>query len=330
MKIKTLKTNFSFLLILCLLFSCGKDLDEKVEDAIHQANQLLSSSKCQEAIDVLEAVGRQTSNKSYLITLASGYACRGKFSELTLFTTDIVKVGTPSILGGFTTFSGSPDMTSTTDSDFLDVNLAIEILAYAGGIAPGATGDNPTSAKRQSVFGVTASGDIDAMILYLTMANIGRWLRLYGAPDGTGNKTQCVLNYNGAYTLDAGPAATLDVSLSLLPAPCQNSTTAGSGDIGAAGAYVTSNICDGIVLINTFFDVLPNVLDNYSGGELSTVNAVRTSLETAAGLLTAAKTGSEDILAATNHAKCVADNADEEFMQWFFVFMVEPLYTKEN
>ena len=169
-----------------------------------------------------------------------------------------------------------------------------------------------------------ARHDIDPMILYLTMANLGRWIRFYGAPDASGNQTQCVLNYNGVYTLDS--SATLEATLALLAGTCTTAATAGSSDIGNSGSYVTSNICDGIVLLNTFFDVLPNVLDNYTGGELDSVNAVRTGLETKAGLLTAAKTGSEDILGTTNHEKCVAENADEEFMQWFFVFMIEPLY----
>jgi hypothetical protein len=324
MILKTLKSKFSIVLLLTILFSCGSSTEEEIEDAILQANQYLSSSMCQEAIDVLEAVGRQTSNKSYLITLASGYACRGNFSELTLFSEDITKVGTPSVMGGFTTFSSSTDMTSVADTDFSDVNLAIEVLAYAGGIAGGATGSNPTSAIRQSTFGASGSGDIDAMILYLTMANLGRWMRFYGAPDTSGNQTQCVLNYNGAYTLDS--AATLENTLTALTGTCTTAVTAGSTDIGNAGSYVTANICNGVVLLNTFFDTLPNVLDNYTGGELDSVDSVRTSLETAAGLLTAAKTGSEDILATTNFEKCVADNADEEFMQWFFVFMVEPLY----
>ena len=77
-----LKYHLYLFLIVSLLFSCGKELDETVSDAILSANQLLSKSKCQEAINILEAVGRQNGNKSYLITLASGYACRGNYSEI--------------------------------------------------------------------------------------------------------------------------------------------------------------------------------------------------------------------------------------------------------
>ena len=327
MLMQKLKFNFTLISILTLLFSCGADPEEAIEDAIFTANQLLSKSKCQEAIDVLEGVGRQVGNKSYLIALASGFACRGKFSELTLFTTDITKSGVPSILGGFRTYSSSVDMTSAADSDFLDVNLAIEVLTFAGGIA---TTVNPTSAARKAVFGPSASGDIDAMILYLTMVNLGRWLRYHANADATDFKTGCVLNYDGTGIIDDF-AQNIDATLSG-PLPTGTCIASNLGSIGTAGADPYSlteivSVCEGVFLLNNFLDVLPNVLDNYSGGELGSVSPIRVALELQAFNLRGAKAGMDPILAATNQTLCKTQvTIDQEFVQWYYVYMMEPLY----
>ena len=49
-----------------ILYSCGQTTEEEVTDAVEEANLLLSSYKCDEALAILNAVGMQNTNKKYL------------------------------------------------------------------------------------------------------------------------------------------------------------------------------------------------------------------------------------------------------------------------
>ncbi len=323
-------TFFYLLMIFALLPSCGKNGEEAIQDAITSANQFLSKSQCQKAIDILEGVGRQNSNSTYLLTLSSAYACRGNFSQLTFFTTDIIKTGTPSPLGGFTTYSTSADMTTPGDSDFENLNIALNILIYAGGLDQN---ENASSAKRKAIFSDSKSGDIDAVILYMTMVQLGRFLNFYGNPNATGDKgnggsgAQCILNYDGTLMQDT-PAVNLDAALGAgLTGPCTAAADGGSTDIGTFGSYNITRICQGVFLLNNFLDVLPSVLDSYSGGELSSISSIRATLQAQSGILKIAKTGMGPILEVTNLSKCISDNTDDDtFLQWYYAYMMEPIY----
>ncbi|MCO4793183.1 MAG: hypothetical protein KC493_05710 [Bacteriovoracaceae bacterium] len=317
-KFTSLLLLFSFLLV-----GCGdKSEDELIDEALVSANQALSVGDCQTAIDLLEQLGRKNDNARYLIVLASAYACRGGYNELTLFATDIAKVGTPSSLGGFINFTTSDDMTSPTDSDYVDLQTAIEILLFAGGLSSAA---NATSEMRRAIFGNAKGGDIDAFLMYMVMVQMGRFLRYYGTPDASANKTKCMLNYDNV-ALDAG---NLDTILGGgLTGPCVVSGAAvGNADLGAQNAYNETRVCQGVVLFNTFMDVLPAVLDSYSGNELTEVSLIRTGIEAQKTAMLVAKASTVTISNTTSFTKCEADNAPNyDDIQIFYAYMFEPLY----
>ncbi|MGZ3808703.1 MAG: hypothetical protein ACXVCE_11505, partial [Bacteriovorax sp.] len=171
------------LLSFLMLFSCGKNADEKTADAVLSANISLSKGDCQSAINVLEDNGRVNDNAAYLKTLASAYACRAKYSSVVLFSGDLVKIITPAPSGplnGIATFSTSQVTVQNplqNDSSFRDLQKAIDILLYAGGI-PSTT--EPTSAERLKYFTSLEAGDIDAQLLYMMLVQIGKFMYVYG------------------------------------------------------------------------------------------------------------------------------------------------------
>ncbi len=68
-----------FIFILLILASCGRSSLEEKNYAILKARIALTNGKCQEAIDILEAIGRDQFNVDYLLTLSSAFSCRAGF-----------------------------------------------------------------------------------------------------------------------------------------------------------------------------------------------------------------------------------------------------------
>lgn len=318
-----------FTAMIFLLLSCGSQEDEEIENAILQANRLLSKRECQTAIDTLEAVGRQNANHEYLITLASAYACRAGYSELTLFTSDFPQINVSNALGGFTLFSTSDDMTSPTSSSFSDLNTALEVLYYAGGFASTSSTD---SDDRRAIFGNAQGGDIDAFIMYMTMVNLGRFLRYYGNIDATGTKGggaathDCLLNYDTATALDTGGNIGTFLGLGTTGACVVEDD--GNDELGLKNAIDVTRACQGVVLLNNFLDVLPAVLDSYTGNELAEIDSIRTTLESfTSALLLALPAEGQAIATVTSQSACESLNSTtDDYLEIYYAIRFEQLF----
>lgn len=249
-----------------LLYSCGQSADEEISDAIEEANLLLSNYKCDQALEILNAVGMQNTNKDYLDSLATAYACKASYSTTTFFATDLPSIGTASnsLFGSLAAFSSATDMSSPTDPDFTYLQTAIDILLHAGGHA------TASSALRESTFTLRESTDINLQAFYMILVNMGRWFNYYGNADTNGEKgagaelNTCLATYTDANAIVAIDAENSD--------SCNTGTNTGHVDI--EGSARTERLCQGIILYNNFIDTLSNI--QFTGTNAATFDTIET------------------------------------------------------
>jgi hypothetical protein len=275
---KFLIYSFSIML-LAFSVSCGKNSEQEVKDAILTANNFLSTRQCQPAIDLLEGLGRQNKNAYYLKALSSAYACRAGYSTTTFFGTDISKTASPSPLGGMTTYTTS-QLTTTSpliaDLKFKDLQTAIDILLYAGGIS--ATTE-PTINERANYFSVGQAGDINAQLLFMMLAQAGKLMKVYSDADSSGVKgggsggNNCFTNYTTTPALVQAYIGTGNTGACTVT----NSSHAQLA-VGVTGRR--ARLCQGVVLLNTILDVLPGVLATAGGGDLASIDDMTTDIST--------------------------------------------------
>ena len=294
-----------FLLMLFSLLSCGSSTDEKVTEAILDAQIALGSSDCQHAIDTLEGIGRQNKNAHYLKTLSSAYACRAGFSTPTFFTTDLPVTATPVPLGGTTLYSTSKVSVQTpleNDPTFIDLQTAISILLYAGGLA--ATTE-PTATERAKYFASDAAGDINSQLLYMEMVQLGKLMRVYGNGSASGDKGSGASG-NKCFTDYANAPLAVKAAIPSFPGACKVTNDPSSqlaSSISPASTRKT-RLCQGVVLLNGILDLLPSVLSAATGGSLSAVSGVTTAVSTAKTALLALDPGVGSVLTTINQTNC--------------------------
>lgn len=262
-----------------LSFSCGKSKDQEIKDAILSANIYLSTRQCQPAIDLLESMGRQNRNAHYLKALSSAYACRAGYSTTVFFGDDVSKTATPSPLGGMTTYSTSIVETTsplTEDSNFRDLQTAIDILLYAGGIA---STTEPTTVERAKYFSANQAGDINSQLAFMMLVQVGKLMKVYADTNAAGVKG----GGSGSNTCFTDYTATDDaIKLVFL----------GLGQTGACSTANSSNpqlalgvsgrrkrLCEGTVLLNNILNVLPSVLATAGGGDLEDIADLTADIE---------------------------------------------------
>ncbi|MDD4972821.1 MAG: hypothetical protein PHY93_00640 [Bacteriovorax sp.] len=291
--------NFIFFLSLILLFSCGKTTDEKTADAILSANIALSKGSCQLAINILETNGRVNDNAAYLKTLASAYACRAGYSAITFFASDVALTVTPAPLGGMTLYSTSKvavQIPLQNDPSFKDLQTAINILLYAGGIA---STTDPTATERAKYFSASEAADINTQLFFMIMVQLGKYMHVYGDVDAAGAKAGgaganlCFTSYGVA------PAG-------ILAGTCNIGTSSHAQLDGGTVAPATrkTRLCHGVVLFNGYLDLLPSIAASASGslavitGATAAINAAKGALAGTVGvvLTTINQTTCEDIL----------------------------------
>lgn len=271
--------KFSFLLMaLAVTLSCGKKTEQEIKDAIQSANFYLSKRECQQAIDLLESVGRQTKNSYYLKALASSYACRAGYSTTKFFADDIKLTASPGPLGGMTTYSTSlASITSTlsADSKYQDLQTAIDILLYAGGI-PKTT--EPSLVERAKYFSADRAGDINSQIAYMLLVQTGKFMKYYadtnasGVKGGGSGSNTCFTDYTATDALVQAYLATGNTGA------C--STANSSHPQLAIGATDRrKKLCEGVVLLNNILNVLPGVLASAGGGDLDDVATITGEIE---------------------------------------------------
>lgn len=318
------------LLSLLLFSSCGSDTEDAVELAIEAANSYLTNGDCTGAINELEDIGRQNKNGVYLRTLASAYACRAGYSTQTLFETDIGKFGTPSQLGGLATFTTSSSMDGPENQAYEDLQTAINILLYAGGLA---TDKDPTMSRRSLVFDSSTAGDINAMIMYLTMVQLGKYLYFYGNSDVTGLKgggtagNSCLVNFQN-FALSGGfvDMSTVLAGLGAGGNAC-SALNDGSTYLGLQGALNEERLCQGLVWLNNFFHVFPTVIAAIGGSDLGSIGAIEALINTGKTQIVAAHPTAVEIVDVLSQDKCeTLAESDPEALEVYFLFLIETLF----
>jgi len=315
-------TTLKLLIFTCslLLFGCGKEKEEEIEEAIDTANIFLSSRICGAAISILEGVGRQNTNARYLQTLASAYACKSDFDEPTFFGTDMPNIASPAPLGGLTTFNSSLSMDSSSDKYYTNLWSAINILLYAGGIG---SGENPTVAERADYFNNADAGDINAQLAYMLLAQLGKFAFFYGNVDAgvKGDGTQgndCFIEYD--------EAAVLAYLATGNTGGCTNLTNTGHANLGTPGSYSVARLCQGVILFNSIVDALPGVISAAGGDDFNDLDDLLTDIDGYKTDYTDAG-GDPTIFIQQNQTGCETDNAaDDTNLQLFFGFIMETLF----
>lgn len=289
--------NLIIILFLFNLFSCGKNADEKTIEAILTANIALGSSDCQTAIDVLETNGRINKNAAYLKTLASAYACRAGYSTVTFFTSDFTKTVTPAPLGGTTTYSTSSTAVASTlqnDSNYSDMQTAINILLYAGGIP---SGIEPTAAERAKYFTTSEAADINSQLLYLVLVQLGRYGYFYGDSTSSGvnaGKKGSGPGSNTCFTSYTSAIAGVKAAITTAAGTCTNITTDAASHAQLSNTLTAATrktrLCQGVVLLNGVFALLPSVVSSVfsnaadqaaATAAIAVLNVAKTALITA-------------------------------------------------
>ncbi len=325
----SIETLRYFFLFISLFFwgGCGVTKDEKTAEVVLSANILLTQGKCQEAIEVLEGHGRVNEDAKYLMTLASAYACLNGYRETSFFANDLSKTNTPTPFGGAGTYQNAGNMTSATDSDFYYMQKAIDILIYAGGLEADV---NPTADLRALKFIDSDARDINSQLLYMVLEQLGRFYRYYGNSSSTGVKgsgtgaNTCFVSYENV-SLDVGTNLTTYLALGTTGA-CTAIAT-GHGSFGVANNYVTSRLCQGVVLMNTLLDLLPKVLSSSTSTDLSAVSGLQTNINLLKTALATAKVGTTNVKSVTSQTLCVSQNSsNDDFIQAYYAFIFEPLF----
>lgn len=328
---KISKLRISFIVCVCLLnWSCGKTKAEKIDDAILNAKILLTTRKCQEAINVLETFGRDKKHTKYLQTLASAYACKGGYSSIIFWGTNLEKIDSnkSKFLGSLTKFSTSV-MTAPADAEYSNLQEAINILLYAGGI------ENPSADERATIFSNDEAQDINVQNLYMLISQLGKYVFYYGNANpttgvkGTGSEANgnpnnlsngCFYNYDpsnavllAAITLarannSLGSCTTLATGHEKLPA-LPNKTT-------------VTRMCQGVVLFNNLLDILSNTTIPGSGLALTTL---KNSIATVCSNIS----GGGDICTVKAQSACETNFAtvpQTDSLQLYFFFIFETLF----
>ena len=323
----SLKYSF-FILVLLFSLSCGKDKKEEVIDAIRSANIHLSTYKCQEAIDILEALGRQNRNAKYLKALASAYACRAGYSTITFFGSDIKKTSSAAPLGGMATYTTSqvtPVTDLTSDQKFRDLQTAINILLYAGGID---TATEPSALERSKYFSTSEAGDINSELAYMLMVQTGKFMKVYGNANASGAKgsgsgtNDCFTDYSHI------TQPIIEAGIASLPGSCKvkNSSHPELDSASIAADERKKRLCEGVVLMNGIFDILPSVLASAVGGDITSIADVTTEIAKGRKLLQDNYPAIGVLLNTISQKNCV-DNAtiDEEMLETYYVGVFETI-----
>lgn len=318
-------TRLIFALSVLTLGACSSGTKEKIEDGIDTALYYLSlpTPDCQKAIEELEKIGRQNTNPLYLRTLASAYACRGSYGELSFFgDIDNISSNVASFFGSVTTL-GMAVQTAPEPDSFLDVQRALDILLYAGGQT------TPSYTNLVTLFGQRQANNLSMQTLFMLLTQLGRFNYYYGNVNATGQKglgagtNNCFYPYPGliqttiADSADTGGRC--NSGNSPVGHPQLNTATPGLTD-----AIVNRRLCYGVVIVNNLIDILTNI-DFSNNDALGAVVDLKTTLETV--LADAEAIPDPDFqafLQVRSQSACETIlNADNEVGQYYFAAVFE-------
>jgi hypothetical protein len=311
-----------------LLSSCGKNAKEKTASAVLSANISLSKGNCQEAIDILESNGRDERDAEYLKTLASGYACRAGFKVTTFFASDLSKSSTPAPLGGATLYSTS-QVTVTgslqSDSKFKDMQTAIDLLYYAGGFS---AATEPTSVERAKYFNANEAADINSQMLFMMLAQLGKYMEVYANAGTTGVKGSGTTVNNKCFTDYSNTPGGVQAALAAMPGACKvtNSPSAQLDSAAITVATRRTRLCQGVVLVNGILDVLPSIAASAGGGDLSSISSLTTNIQSYKTALTTAYPAVGSVATVMSQYNCENDpNITTATIESYFAMIFEAL-----
>lgn len=315
-----------FLIFLSVLAGCAKSSIEKIDDDIDKALFYLTDGpQCQEAIDLLETLGRQNTNSRYIQTLASAYGCRANYSELTLFDEiSTIVAGVNTFLPGLAKLSSSLSEHAADSASYTDILTSMNILLYAGNLT------TSSATQRESVFGISQGSTINLQILYEVVVQLGKFVNFYGNANAAGAKGQ------GAANVDEQGATPSSCFFKYTDSDAQIAIQAGftgvcdsladtghpNLDIALNAVATKRRMCEGLVLFTNLVDLLNNTtLPDVS--ELEQIDAQLTTLNTAISLAPARLT---NLLAIKDQAACVAyvtPGAGFDELQLFYAYFFE-------
>lgn len=307
MQSKVHKQIFSLLLILTFISGCGQSAEQKTNSKLISAEIHLSKRECQQSINLLEGMGRQNKNARYLKLLASSYACRSGYSTTAFFGNDIALTATPSPLGGMTKYSTSLESFTaplSDDAKFEDLQTAIDILFYAGGLS---TTTEPTSIARAALFEANEASDINSQLAFMMFVQLGRFMKVYADADAAGAKgggsasNVCFSDYS---TIDNNVEAILTAQTGACTV--KNSPHAQLDSALVSVATRRARLCQGIVLLNGILDLLPSILVSAGGGDLNDIATVTSDIDTAKDALETAYPAIGPVLTVLSQANCEA------------------------
>lgn len=300
------------LLILSLFFSIAcSDVVEEQDQMIITAQGMITNGNCQEAINLLtQMTGIETSSRYYM-TLASAQACFGSYNSIDFFMTDVGTIDTSpatDLMPSLSLMSTSANMTSSTDIDFTSIRDAINTLNFAGAVA------NGTYTERAAVFSTTDNNDISLFAAYLAIAGLGMLANFYGNVDGAGTKgagagaSICYFQYT-----DAVAQGVVDGSVG---DSCANPYTAPATD--------ATLMCEGIVFVNTLFDILqqPDLPLPTDSGEISDIDvAVATFIANCEAVL-----GVADEVVCTTVSQVTCEGVSDQAREIYYATVFEELH----
>ncbi len=285
--------NVLILFLILLFYSCAKSPIEESSDAIDIALTHLSHEKCDDALEVLQDLGNQPSNAIYLQVLASAYACKASFNELSFIATDLTVLdatSTETIMTSLVKFSLSSETEADSDN-YSNLLSGINVLL-------GSTTGSPSHTGRVTKFGSRKAGDMSVQALILNLVNLGKFLNYYGNVNASGAKGQGS-NTNSCFINYSDPRATSQIGAGV-GGVC-NSNNDGHPDLDKTTTAGKRRMCEGLVLLTNVIDIIDN-LDLSSSTELTILEDLSTQVNTFLSAATAAGIGS--LVTMTSQSTC--------------------------
>jgi hypothetical protein len=171
-------------------------------------------------------------------------------------------------------------------------------------------------------------------LIYMLMTQMGRYLEFYGNASAAGVKGQgagpsdCFLSYENLAINPATNFATYFAGGVTGNCNAGNYLTGGHVGLGAPGTYDVGRVCQGAVIMNSFFNIFPSVLGTIAGNDFPWASSLETAISTAKSSMETALPGTlariGNVLSQTN---CVTLNTgNDDFLQVYFAFMMETLF----
>ncbi len=305
-----LKYLICFSIALFFSAGCGQSADQKITSNLISAEIHLSKRECQASINLLEGMGRQTSNARYLKLLSSSYACRAGYSTTVFFGSDVALTATPAPLGGATKYSTSLSTFTSPlidDQKFSDLQTAIDLLLYAGGLS---SSTEPTSIARATVFDSNDAAEINSQLAFMMFVEFGRFMKVYsnasaaGVKGAGGASNVCFADYPNIADPD------VITILNNMPGACKVTNSGHTQLASTLSASVRrERLCQGIILLNGILDLLPSILVSAGGGSLTAIASVTTNVQAAKTALTTAFPAIGTVLSVLNQNTCETDPA---------------------